>query len=104
MQVRIRPRAIIYTILVGIYFVAGYFLADWVRGARVRPIEVDRPTAPVRSTETIRREILPATRQELAGGHLAGGSSSLVDTSPAACPADSALTPVGCNRSTGAGF
>jgi hypothetical protein len=40
MQVRIRPRAIIYTILVGIYFLGGYFLADWIRGPRVRPIEV----------------------------------------------------------------
>jgi hypothetical protein len=40
MQVRIRPGAIIYTILVGICFLAGYFLADWIRGARVRPIEV----------------------------------------------------------------
>jgi hypothetical protein len=40
MQVRFRPRAVIYTILVGICFLAGYFLADWVRGARVRPIEV----------------------------------------------------------------
>jgi hypothetical protein len=33
-------RAIIYTILVGICFFAGYFLADWIRGPRVRPIEV----------------------------------------------------------------
>jgi hypothetical protein len=40
MQVRVRPRAIIYTILVGTCFLAGYFLADWVRGARMRPIEV----------------------------------------------------------------
>jgi hypothetical protein len=32
----------------------------------------DRPTAPARPTETTRRDI-PATREELAGGHLAGG-------------------------------
>jgi hypothetical protein len=32
-----------------------------------------RSLAPVHSTETIRREILPATRPEPAGGDLAGG-------------------------------
>jgi hypothetical protein len=37
---RIRPRAIVYTILVGICFLAGCFLSDWIRGARMRPIEV----------------------------------------------------------------
>ena len=37
---RVRLLKIIYTVLVGICFLAGYLLADWVRGARVRPIEV----------------------------------------------------------------
>jgi hypothetical protein len=32
----------------------------------------DRPPAPVRSTEAIRREDLPALRRKGAGGHLAG--------------------------------
>ena len=36
----ITPRTIRNGILVGLCFVAGYLLADWVRGARVRPIEV----------------------------------------------------------------